>query len=144
MDNRGMIFTLDAALALIPIFILLTAVANASDSSPIYSSHIRSIQNAQDNLDIMSSDTDNYNSNIIKNIADILIENNDSDAGINEAGKIAGYYLNKSIKNSNYCFMEVNQMNKTIVSNGDIKDAFDTSVGFKSCGNYIFKLYLWE
>jgi hypothetical protein len=142
MDNKGFIFTLDAALALIPIFIVIVAVANIGDLG--VSPQARFAQNAQDTLEIMSNPHNNVDSSIIQNMADILAANNNSDGGIQEAGKIADSFLNKTLPNSKYSMIEINQLNRTITSNGDINKAKDTSVGFKSSGNYIFKLYIWN
>lgn len=137
MDEKGLVSTLDAVLALIPVFIIIAAVANVSD--PGYSSkQVRYIQDAQDTLEIMTS------SNVLQNTASVLTLNNNSKEGIHEAGKIAGPYLNKTLGNSNYSLMEIGELNKTIVSSGDIKKADDISVGFKSCEKYIFKLYVWN
>jgi hypothetical protein len=145
MDNKGLIFTLDSVLALIPIFIIIIAVANISDSGLISSTgQVRSFCNAQDTLEIMATNQNELHSNVLQNMATVLAENSDSEKGINEAEKIACIYLNKTIGSSKYNLMEINQLNKTIASNGDMKDANDISVGFKSSGNYIFKLYIWN
>ncbi|MEN4006792.1 MAG: hypothetical protein PQ964_05520 [Methanobacteriaceae archaeon] len=142
MDEKGLVFTLDAVLALIPVFIIIAAVANVGDSGSA-SNQNRYIQDAQDTLEIMTAQN-SLNSNVLQNIASILALNNNSEAGIQEAGKIAGSYLNKTLGNSNYSLMEVSELNKTIAFRGDIKKANDVSVGFKSCGKYIFKLYVWK
>lgn len=145
MNEKGLIFTLDAVLALIPVFIIIAAVANVGDSGSLYSSkQIRHIQDAQDTLEIMTTNQNGLNSNVLQNISSILALNNNSDGGVQEAGKIAGPYMNKTLGNSKYSLMEISELNKTIVSRGDIKKAGDISVGFKSCEKYIFKLYVWN
>lgn len=137
MDEKGLIFTSDAVLAMIPVFIIIVAVANVSDSGSV-SKQVRYIQDAQDTLEIMTS------SYVLQNIASILALNNNSKEGIKEAEKIACPYLNKTLGNSKYSLMEISELNKTITSRGDIKEARDISVGFKSYGNYTFKLYVWN
>lgn len=137
MDEKGLIFTSDAVLALIPVFIIIAVVANVSDSGSV-SKQVRYIQDAQDTLEIMTS------SYVLQNTASILALNNNSEEGIKEAGKIAGPYLNKTLGNSKYSLMEISELNKTITSRGDIKEARDISVGFKSYGNYTFKLCVWN
>ena len=145
MDDKGLIFTLDAALALIPIFIVVVAVANFGDSGLISpSQQVRFVQDAHDTLEIMGTDQNGLKSNVLKNMAAVLIENNNSEEGIQEAGEIAGSFLNKTLGNSKYSLTEINQLNKTIASNGNINNANDASVGFKSCENYIFKLCIWN
>jgi len=143
MDEKGLIFTSDAVLALIPVFIIIVAVANVSDSGSV-SKQVRYIQDAQDTLEIMTANQNGLNSNVLQNIASILALNNNSEEGIKEAEKIAGPYLNKALGNSKYSLMEISERNKTIASRGDIKEARDISVGFKSYGKYIFKLYVWN
>jgi len=144
MDERGLIFTIDSVLALIPIFIIIFAITNISDSEiNSLPHHVSSVQCAQDLLEVMSNQN-NLGDNILLNMADILSRNGNSDLGIEEAGKIAGFYLNNTLKNSKYSLSEINRLNRTIVSNGDIKNAYEISVGFKTCKNYIFKLYIWN
>jgi hypothetical protein len=145
MDDKGLIFTLDAALALIPIFLVVVAVANFGDSGLISpSQQIRFVQDAHDTLEIMGTDQSGLKSNVLKNMATVLIENNNSEEGIQEAEEIAGSFLNKTLGNSKYSLTEINQLNKTIASNGNINNSNDASVGFKSCENYIFKLCIWN
>ena len=144
MDNKGLIFTLDSILALIPIFIIIVAVGNINDSGLIYpSQNVRSIQDAQDTLELMTQ-SNSLETSILQDITSILIESKNSEGGVQKAGEIAGPYLNKTLGNSKYGLVEINPFNKTIISNGDMKNAKDISVGFKSCGNYIFKLYIWN
>ncbi|HML06406.1 MAG TPA: hypothetical protein VK426_11575 [Methanobacterium sp.] len=144
MDNKGLIFTLDSFLALIPIFIIIVAVSNVSDSELIFpSQNVRSIHDAQDTLEIMTH-PNGLESTALQDITSALIESNNSDDGVQKASEIAGPYLNKTLGNSKYSLNEINPLNKTIISNGDMKNAKDVSVGFKSSGDYIFKLYLWN
>jgi len=142
MDEKGLIFTSDAVLALIPVFIIIAVVANVGNSGSV-SNQVRYIQDAQDTLEIMTANQNSY-SNVLQNIASILARNNNSEKGIQEAWKIAGPYLNKTLVNSNYRLMEISEINKTLASRGDIKNARDISVGFKNYGNYTFKLYVWN
>ena len=144
MDKKGMIFTLDSVLALIPIFIVMIALTNISNfESASYPHQINSIQNAQDILETMSNQN-KLGNNILQNMAEILSKNNNNETGIKEAGKIAQYYLNNTVRNSKYSLIETNKLNRTITSNGDIKNANKISVSFKSCKNYIFKLCIWN
>ncbi|MGZ7107940.1 MAG: hypothetical protein ACXVHW_03125 [Methanobacterium sp.] len=145
MDNKGLIFTLDSALALISIFIVIVTVANISDSGLTSSSkQVRSIHNAQDILEIMATNQNDLGYSVLQKVANALSGNENSQSGIEEAREISGFYLNKTLGNSKYSLMEINQLNKTIASNGDIKNANETSVGFKSCEGYFFKLYIWN
>lgn len=144
MDNKGLILTLDSVLALVSIFIIIVTVSNISSSGLTSSSQVRSTQNAQDTLEIMATNQINSYPSVLQQITYILMENNNSEEGITEARKISEFYLNKTLVNSKYTLIEINQLNKTITSSGDIRNANDTSVGFKSCEGYIFKLYIWN
>ena len=143
MDDRGLIFTIDSVLALIPVFLIIFAITNISDSGISSIHHVNSIHNAQDLLEVMSNQN-KLGDSVLLNIANILSRNGNSDKEIKEAGEIAESYLNTTLKNTKYSLMETNKLNKTIASNGDIKNAHEISVGFKTCKNYIFKLFIWN
>ncbi|HEX3013555.1 MAG TPA: hypothetical protein VHO92_04720 [Methanobacterium sp.] len=142
MEDKGFIFTIDAVLSLIIIFIAIAAVASIIES-PL-SSQIRLSHNAQDVLETMAAyKTGSEEFTILQDIASILAANNDQ-TGINEAGKIAGAYLNHTLGSAKYNFTETNQLNTTIAANADMKEAIDVAVGVKSCDGYIFRLYIWN
>ncbi|MGB9936393.1 MAG: hypothetical protein ACPK7O_01605 [Methanobacterium sp.] len=144
MDNNGFIFTLDATLALIPIFIILAAVVSTGNPDIHSSEQIRLTHSAQDALENMARIQNGTESNIFQKMAYILSLNNNSDNSIKETGRISGSYLNKTLGNLKYNLTEISELNKTIAFNGDMKNAKDISVGFKSYENYIFKLYVWN
>jgi len=142
MDNNGFVFTLDAALALIIVFIALAAVASITES-PL-SSQIRLSHNAQDVLETMAT----YNRSpeepsLLQNVAGILSANKNDQTGIKEAGQAAGAYLNQTLNNTKYNLTET-QLNATIAANADMKEANDIAVGVKSCDGYIFRLCVWD
>lgn len=142
MDDKGFIFTIDAVLALIIILIALAAVASITES-PL-SSQIRLSHNAQDVLETMATYKKSpEESTILQDIASILTANNDQ-TGINEAGKIAGAYLNHTLGSAKYNFTETNQLNTTLAANADMKEANNIAVSAKSCEGYIFRLYIWD
>ena len=67
------------------------------------------------------------------------------ETGIKTAGQVAGSFLNKTLNGSNYRLTEETQLKgKVIASNADMKGASNVAVGVKSCGNYTFKLYVWN
>lgn len=143
MDKKGLIFTLDSALALVPVIIVIVAVMNIGYSGLTPSSkHLRSVHNAQDTLEIMATNQNSLNYSIIQKMAAALSVNEQS--GIEDCGNIAGTYLNKTLGNTKYCLMEINRINRTIASNADMKNASKISVGFKSCEGYVFKLYIGD
>lgn len=79
MDNKGFILTLDAVLTLIPVFIIIFTVTNISETEMSSSSdHIHELQNAQDILETMATDSNSMNSNLFQEMA-IVLTNDDSD-----------------------------------------------------------------
>ena len=144
MDDKGFIFTMDAVLALIILFIALAAVANVNESSLSSSSQIRLSHNAQDTLETMATyKTGPDEFTVLQNIAVILAASKNDKKGIDEAGQVAGAYLNQTLNNTKYNLTET-QLNTTIAANADMEDANNIAVGVKSCGDYMFKLYIWD
>lgn len=142
MDDNGFIFTLDAALGLAIIFIVLAAVANVNIPS---SSQIRLSHNAQDTLETMGTyKTDPDGFTVLQNVAFALAANNNDQKGIDDAEQTAGAYLNQTLGNVRYNLTETNQLNATIAANADMKNANDIAVGAKNCGDYTFRLYVWD
>ena len=142
MDNNGFIFTLDAALALIIVFIALAAVASITES-PL-SSQIRLSHNAQDVLETMATYKKSPEEpSLLQNIASILSANKNDQNGIKEAEQVAGAYLNQTLNNTKYNLTET-QLNVTIAANADMKEANDVAVGLKSCNGYVFRLCVWD
>lgn len=140
MDDKGLIFTLDAVLALIPVFIILTAVAYISTDFSAPSHQIRVSNNAQDILETMST-YKNSPADItsLESITEALnTENYDL------ASQIASLYFNKTIGNLKYNLTEVNQLNTTIAANDDMKNGQNIAIGVKNYGAYTFKLYIWD
>ena len=144
MDDNGFIFTLDAALGLIIIFIALAAVANVN--IPLSSSsQTRFSHNAQDTLETMATyKTYPCGFTVLQNVATALAANKNDQTGIHEAGQVAGAYLNQTLGSAKYNFTEINQLNDTIAANADMKDAYNIAVGVKSCDGYVFRIYIWD
>ncbi|MEN6592476.1 MAG: hypothetical protein ABFC12_04445 [Methanobacterium sp.] len=145
MDDNGFIFTLDAVLALIPVFIILIAVSSVDQGSLILpSQQIRLSHQAQDALDAMgqyhtSEDT------LIEEMVTVLKTNGNNAAGIAGAGELAGSYLDNNLQGMNYKLVELNHLNgETIISKGKVEDAPNVAVGTKNHGDYCFKLYVWD
>ena len=145
MDEKGFIFSWDAVLALIPVFMVITAIFNVNYSSledpnqDIRLSHI-----AGDSMNAMASYRQNNGLSLLENISKVLSEHQNDGTGIKEAEKIAGPFLDKTIKGVNYRLTEENQINKTITASADFKGAENVEVSSRSYGGYIFKLWVWE
>ncbi len=145
MDNEGFVFTLDAVLALIPVFIVLMAVSGVDQGSLILpSQQIRLSHQAQDALDAMAQYRTSENT-LIEEMVMVLEANNNDAAGVDGAGKLASAYLDDNLPEMNYKLVELNQLDgATIISKGDMDNAPNVAVGSKNYGDYSFKLYVWD
>ena len=143
MDDKGFIFTLDAAMALIIIFIALAAVASTNEFSS--NPQIRLSHSAQDTLETMATyKKDPEGFTVLQNITVTLTASKNSQEGIKEAGQLAGAYLNQTLGSTKYNLTEINQINTTIAASADIKDADDVAVGIEGCDGYMFRLCIWD
>ncbi|MDD1775242.1 MAG: hypothetical protein LUQ24_06910 [Methanobacterium sp.] len=140
MDNKGFIFTLDAVLALIPVFIVIMALSSSNDGALIQpSQQMRLSHQAQDTLDAMAQ----YQISDLTLIGEISKELNEGDR--NGARDLAREFLDENLPGAKYKLIELNQLNgASIISTGDMDDAQNVAVGTKSYGNHSFKLYLWD
>lgn len=140
MDDKGFIFTLDAVIALIPIFILIMALSSYNDGELILpTQQLRLGHQAQDTLDAMSQ----YQKSDLTIISEISQALKKGD--MNKARNLAQNFLEMNLNGLNYEMVELNQLNgATITSTGNMDDAHNVAVGTKSYGNHTFKLYVWE
>lgn len=145
MDCKGIIFSIDAALALIPLLILFAAITGSSNLS-FNSDHVRISHDAQDALEVMANyKSGDFKSTILQNITDTLQKYNNSQEGVALSGEIAGPYLNRTIGGSKYTLIEINQLKGTVIaSNAHMKNGTNTAAGIRNCGNYTFKLFIWD
>jgi len=145
MDKKGFIFTFDAILALIPVFIVLMAVSNVNQGDLILpSQQVRLNNQAQDTIDLMAQYGDS-DLTLLEEISLVLKETHNTAAGVEAAGEIAGPFLEKNLPGAGYQLVELNQLNETIlISKGKMKNAPHIAVGSRSYGNYTFKLYVWD
>lgn len=145
MDNKGFIFTIDAVLALIPVFIVLMAVSGVDQGSLILpSQQIRLSHQAQDTLDAMGQYHTSEGTLIEEMVVVLKVNNNDA-TGVAGAGKLAGAYLENNLPGMNYNLVELNHLNgETIISKGNMEDAPNVAIGTKNHGDYCFKLYMWD
>lgn len=145
MDEKGFIFSWDAVLALIPVFVVITAIFNVNYSSlEDPNQDIRLSHMAGDSMNAMASYRQKNGLSLLETISNILLEHNNDGAGIKEAEKIATPFLDKTLQGVNYRLTEENQINKTITASADFKGAENVEVSSRSYGGYIFKLWVWE
>lgn len=145
MDNKGFIFTVDAVLALIPVFIVLVTVCGVDQGSLILpSQQVRLNHQAQDALDSMSHYNSTQNT-LIERMVIVLEKDNNGQAGVHAAGDLARAYLDNDLRGMEYKLVELNHLDgATIISKGDIDNAQNVAVGSKNYDGYSFKLYMWD
>lgn len=145
MDNKGFIFTFDAVLALIPVFILLMAVSSVNMGSLIQpSQQVRLSNQAQDSLNLMAQ-YQNPGGTVLEEISTVLKANQNNLAGIDTAKKIADTFLDKNLPGMKYKLIELNQLKgSTITTNGNVDGVGNVAVGNRNYGNYSFQLYVWD
>ena len=144
MDKKGFIYTFDAILAIIPVLIVLIAVGSANQGDLILpSQQIRLHHQAQDTLELMAQ-YHNSDVTVLEEITMLLEVNNNSATGIEAARKIASSFLDKNLPGANYQLLEINQLNATIISKGNMDNADNVAVGSRNYGNYSFKLFVWD
>ncbi len=145
MEDKGFIFTFDAVLALIPVFIVLMAVSSVNMGSLIQpSQQVRLSHQAQDSLNLMAQ-YQNPGGTVLEEISTVLKANQNNPAGIDAAKKIADGFLDKNLPGMKYKLIELNQLKgATITTNGNIDEAENVAVGNRKYGNYSFQLYVWD
>lgn len=145
MDENGVIFSWDAVLALIPLFVVIMAIFNVNYSAlEDQNQDIRLSHMAEDSMNAMARYRQKNGLNLLETISNTLLEHNNDGTGIIEAGKIAAPFLDKTLQGVNYRLTEENQINKTITASADFKGAENVEVSSRSYGGYIFKLWVWE
>ncbi|KAF5059159.1 hypothetical protein [Methanobacterium aggregans] len=146
MDEKGFIFSWDAVLALIPLFIVITAIFNVNYSAlEAPNQDIRLSHISQDSINAMVNYRENNGLSLLENMSKVLSEHHNDGTGINEAGEIADSFLNKTLPGVNYRLTEENQLNGTVLtSNADFEGAKNVEVSSRSYGGYIFKLWVWR
>lgn len=140
MDEKGFVFTMDAVLMLIPIFIIAVTVSglslNVPHASPYYAS-----QDAMNTLLLIATNqTDNSLNTIAKNITSGNI------AGARNAAGNLTNILNSYRLNYNLTYYNITTGTfTTLVSNGTMSTANSTvSSSTRSHYNVIFRLYMWR
>lgn len=134
-DDKGLFICYDAILALIPVIIIISTVAQvnmdcSSDEKVLYNQ-------AQDTVDLMSLHSIPGEPSIFEQISTSLSKNNTQ-----LANKIADSYLNSTVGDKKYRLIELNQLNGEICSKGDIKANDNVAVAVKCQGSYLYKLFL--
>ncbi|HSQ01827.1 MAG TPA: hypothetical protein VLM77_01065 [Methanobacterium sp.] len=144
-DVRGIFFSIDAGLALIPVLILLLTVSNTNiDYTHTYQEK-SCFQKAQDSAELMVVYTGPDNQTILEEISSAISENPDPNDAVESARDIADPFLKKTLGRMNYRLVEINYLKgREIASKGNFEEARDVAVAVKCNRIYLFKLYVWE
>lgn len=139
MDEKGFIFTMDAALMLIPIFIIAATVGglslNVSHESPYYQS--------QDVIETL------YNiANTPSDISLTSLANNITAGNITAAKSYASnikfkQILDKSGRNYNLTYNKTTTTFETLVSKGNMQNAPNAASATRIYNGVTFRLYMW-
>ena len=144
-DINGIFFSIDVALGLIPIIILILTVANTNIDYTGPFLEKQYFQKAQDTTELMATYTEHDDQTLLAKISNALSENHVQSAGIDSARNLASPFLERTIGNMKYRLEEINYLKGAeIVSNGDINKANNVGVAVKCYGNYLFRLYVWQ
>lgn len=144
-DVRGIFFSVDAALALIILAILLSTVANMNLNYYVQSyKEIQYYHEAQDTASIMAVCKGPNGHTVLEDISTSLTEDSGR-KGLYSAHCIADSFLKKTLGKKKYCLVEMNCIHgRVICSNGDLQSAQNVGVAVKEEGKYLYKLYVWE
>jgi hypothetical protein len=144
-DDNGIFLSIDAALGLIPLIILILTVANTNINYTDLYLEKQCFQKAQDTAELMSTYTEHNDQTILQKVSNALSENQNKKLGIERARNITSPFLERTIGKMKYRLEEINYLKGSeIISNGDIKKAKNVGVAVKCYGNYLFKLYVWQ
>lgn len=142
IDERGFAYTLDALLALIPVFIVIFGVSNLT-VSPESHNHIYSSQKAQDTMDLMTQYREGGGLSVLETLSATLKSGNNSKLCVDKAGKIASDFLDKNLPGREYLLTEENQLNGEILAGDlELKNAENVATASRNCGNYTYCIYV--
>ncbi|MEG3225273.1 MAG: hypothetical protein BME94_07095 [Methanobacteriales archaeon Met13] len=143
MDQKGFIFTFDAVLALIPLFLVIALVSSLQVPFEAHSQVVIS-QNAHDYLDILASSQVKDRS-VMESMVQVLNINHNNDTGVEEAREILKPVMDNLMVGTSYQLMETSQLNGTIIiSQGDLKSSSRVATATRNWGNYTFILLVGE
>ncbi len=141
MDQKGFIFTFDAVLALIPLFLVIIVISNLPVSSEDQS-QVTLSQDAQDYLDVLASTEINSRS-VMESMVQALSTSRES--GVKEAGDLAKSVLDNLTDDKSYKLLETSQLNgTTIISQGNLDSSSSVASATCNWGNYTFVLYVGQ
>jgi hypothetical protein len=137
-EECGIFFCYDALLALIPLMIILAAVAHIQIDPSISNQELVMYHQAQDTLNLMSIQNNPYEPSILEQLSSSI-----SNKNLESTNKIVNCWLKNKLENRKYRLVEVNHLNgQEICSFGDMNNTQIVAVAVKSYDSYIYKLYI--
>jgi hypothetical protein len=134
-DDRGTFFSIEATLALIPLFILIATITNINIDYTNTRQEIVLYHQAQDTLDLMSN---NGSDSVLDQVSYAI-----SNKQLDNAKKIADPYLKKTLSNRKYKLVEMKQLHgDEICSNADFDNIDNVAVALKYRKNCYYKLFI--
>lgn len=143
MNNKGALISFDIALSLVILFIFVASATNIiTYSKNNYMLNMESMQDVQDLMELLTTQEIIENQTTITYLSQNL---NKNDLHSNTKAKsIIENFMETNAPDLNYQFREINILNKTIASKGEINDAKDINTAIRHCGNYTFQLSCWR
>jgi len=109
-EDNGIFFSIEAALGLIPIIIIIMTVSNTNiDYTDSYMEK-QYFQKAQNTAELMDQYTGNNGQTLLEEVAIALSENPDKMKGTESAKDIIGPFLKKTLGKMKYSLVEINYL----------------------------------
>jgi hypothetical protein len=142
-DSKGIILSIDAIIALIPVLVVFLSLVNINIDYHTYHQK-RCFQEAQDSVELMAQYMDPNGLSVLDKVSKALSDNTDPNMGVDAAKRVSDPFLNKTLGGRNYCFVELNYLNgREITSNCALEKSGDVAVAVKCNGEYMYRLYVW-
>lgn len=138
MDEKGFIFTIDAVLMLIPIFIIAATVSGLSLSVP----HESPYYQAQDVMETLYNIPSSPKDPGLTNIANYIISGNIGNASALANDHRFTNILDKSGRKYSLSYT-FNNTSGILVSNADMQNANNTASATRTYSGVTFNLYMW-
>ncbi|WP_297981485.1 hypothetical protein [uncultured Methanobrevibacter sp.] len=151
-DNKGFLSMMDGILAVFLLVLVLISFNMIMDMEvPSLREENNQFNAAQDIMESMSSKIDAKDYSLLEKVSFTLSSLNNSISSQRKAKAIVSDYFENFIeskgnyKDYKYVLLETNQLdNVELYSTGDYSSASEVSVAIRNCGNYSYKLYIFQ
>lgn len=142
MNNEGALISFDATLSLVILFIFISSITNIiTYSKNSYMLDIESVHDVQDLMELLTTQEVIENQTIIVYLSQSLSKNIHANS---KAKSIIEEFMQTNAPELNYQFSELNVINKTIASKGEIKTAKHVTTATRHYMDYKFQLSCWR